>query len=142
MFLGNVVSQEGIMADPSKIEAVVQWTQPKNASKIRSFLILAGYYRRFVENFSKITTPLTTLTRKGQKFLWSNACENNFQELKERLTSAPFLTIPQGSTRFAIYCDASKLGFGAVLMHHRKVIAYASCRLKDYEKRYPTHDLE
>ena len=78
VFLGHIVSKEGIMVDPAKIEAVMQWTQPKNVTEIRSFLGLAGYYRRFVEGFSKIATPLTVLTRKGQKFTWTEACENSF----------------------------------------------------------------
>ena len=103
---------------------------------------LAGYYRRFIEGFSKIATPMTALTRKGQKFMWIEACENSFQELNKRLTTALVLTIPQGITGFAIYSDASKLELRAVLMPYGKVIAYASRQLKDYEKKYPTHDLE
>ena len=87
---------------------------------------LAEYYRRFVEGFSKIATPMTTLTRKGQKFTSTKACDNSFQELKRRLTTAQVLTIPQGATGFSIYCDASKFGLGAVLIQHSKVIAYAS----------------
>ena len=102
---------------------------------------LAGYYRRFVDGFSKIVTPMTALTQKGQKFIWTEACENSFQELKKRLTTALVLTIPQGITGSAIYCDASKLGLGAILIQHSKVIAYASYQLKAYEKRYPTHEL-
>ena len=101
---------------------------------------LAGYYRRFVDGFSKIVTPMTALTQKGQKFMWTEACENSFQELKKRLNTASVLTIPQGTTGFAIYCDASKLGLGAILIQHSMMIAYASRQLKDYEKRYPTHD--
>ena len=142
IFLGHVVAKEGIMVDPAKIEAVLQWSQPKNILEIRSFLGLAGYYRRFVEGFSKIAIPLTLLTRKGHKFTWTEACEKSFQELKTRLTTAPVLTIPHGNNGFAIYCDASKHGLGAVLMQNGKVVAYASRQLKDYETRYPTHDLE
>ena len=130
------------MMDPAMIEAVVQWSQPKNVTEIRSFLGLAGYYRRFVESFSKIVTPMTSLTLKVQKFTGTEACENSFQELKRRLTTAPVLKIPQGTTGFSIYCDASKLGLGAVLMQYGKMIAYASHQLKDYVKRYPTHDFQ
>ena len=101
---------------------------------------LAGYYRRFVDGFSKIVTPMTSLTLKVQKFTGTEACENSFQELKKRLNTASVLTIPQGTTGFAIYCDASKLGLGAILIQHSKMIAYASRQLKDYEKRYPAHD--
>ena len=103
---------------------------------------LAGYYRRFVEDFSKIAAPLTNLTRKGRKYEWTDACEKSFQELKKRLTTAPVLAIPEGNDGFVIYSDASKMGLGAVLMQNEKVIAYASRQLKDYEKNYPTHDLE
>ena len=103
---------------------------------------MAGYYRKFIEGFSKIALPLTTLTKKGKKFEWTAECEKSFQELKTRLTSAPILTLPEGTEGFVIYCDASKMGLGAVLMQVDKVIAYASRQLKDYEKNYPTHDLE
>ncbi|WP_457833166.1 ribonuclease H family protein, partial [Staphylococcus aureus] len=110
--------------------------------EVRSFLGLAGYYRRFVEGFSRIATPLTQLTRKDIKFVWSKECEKSFQELKRRLISAPVLTIPSGSDGFVIYSDASGKGLGCVLMQHGKVIAYASRQLKEYERNYPTHDLE
>ena len=126
VFLGHVVSSAGIMVDPAKVEAVKQLSQPKTVTEIRSFLGLVGYYRKFVEGFSKLAMPLTQLTRKGHKFIWSETCEKSFQELKTRLTTAPVLTIPQGEDGFSIYCDASKQGLGAVLMQHGKVIAYAS----------------
>ena len=128
--------------DPSKIEAVSKWNRPTNVSEVRSFLGLAGYYRRFVEGFSKIAMPLTQLTRKNHKFEWTEACEKSFQDLKQRLVSAPVLTIPSGSGGLVIYSDASKQGLGCVLMQNGKVIAYASRQLKDYEQKYPTHDLE
>ena len=92
-------------------------------TEIRSFLELAGYYRRFVEGFAKIETALT---RKEHKYNWTESCERSFQELKKRLTTAPVFTIPQGSTGFTIYYDASKSGLGAVLVQHGKVVAYAS----------------
>ncbi|KAL5773478.1 hypothetical protein ACOSQ2_013402 [Xanthoceras sorbifolium] len=93
---------------------------------IRSFLGLAGYYRKFVEGFSRIATPLTKLTRKEEKFVWSEACQQSFDELKRRLTSAPVLTLPSGKDGFTVYCDASRQGLGCVLMQNEKVIAYAS----------------
>ena len=142
VFLGHVVSSKGISVDPSKIEAVVNWSRPTNVGEIRSFLGLAGYYRRFVEGFSKIASPLTQLTRKNVKFQWSEECEKSFQELKHRLVSAPILTIPSASAGFVIYSDASKKGLGCVLMQDGKVVAYASRQLKTYEQNYPTHDLE
>ena len=141
-FLGHVVSKDGICVDPAKVEAILNWEQPKTVTEVRSFLGLAGYYRRFVEGFSRIATPLTQLTRKNTKFEWNEQCEKSFQEFKKRLVSAPVLTIPSRSGGFVIYSDASGKGLGCVLMQNGKVIAYASRQLKDYEKNYPTHDLE
>ena len=103
---------------------------------------MAGYYRKFVEGFSKIAAPLTRLTRKEEPFLWSETCQQSFDELKRRLTSAPVLTLPLGQDGFAMYCDASMQGLGCVLMQNDKVIAYASRQLKKHEQNYPTHDLE
>ncbi|KAL0544935.1 hypothetical protein IC582_020065 [Cucumis melo] len=141
-FLGHVVSKAGVSVDPAKIEAVTGWTRPSTVSEVRSFLGLAGYYRRFVENFSRIATPLTQLTRKGVPFVWSKACEDSFQNLKQKLVTAPVLTVPDGSGSFVIYSDASKKGLGCVLMQQGKVVAYASRQLKSHEQNYPTHDLE
>ncbi|KAL0562098.1 hypothetical protein IC582_002548 [Cucumis melo] len=141
-FLGHVVSKAGVSVDPAKIEAVTGWTRPSTVSEVRSFLGLAGYYRRFVENFSRIATPLTQLTRKGVPFVWSKACEDSFQTLKQKLVTAPVLTVPDGSGSFVIYSDASKKGLGCVLMQQGKVVAYASRQLKSHKKNYPTHDLE
>ncbi|KAL0556807.1 hypothetical protein IC582_005324 [Cucumis melo] len=141
-FLGHVVSKAGVSVDPAKIEAVTGWTRPSTVSEVRSFLGLAGYYRRFVENFSRIATPLTQLTRKGVPFVWSKACEDSFQNLKQKLVTAPVLTVPDGSGSFVIYIDASKKGLGCVLMQQGKVVAYASRQLKSHEQNYPTHDLE
>ncbi|KAL0544273.1 hypothetical protein IC582_019386 [Cucumis melo] len=141
-FLGHVVSKAGVSVDPAKIEAVTGWTRPSTVSEVRSFMGLAGYYRRFVENFSRIATPLTQLTRKGAPFIWSKACEDSFQNLKQKLVTAPVLTVPDGSGSFVIYSDASKKGLGCVLMQQGKVVAYASRQLKSHEQNYPTHDLE
>ena len=142
MFLGHVISKDGIIVVPNKIEAMVNWDRPTNVSEVRSFLGLAGYYRRFVDGFPRITTHLTQLTRKNDKFKWKEECEKCFQELKWRLVIAPVLTIPSGIGGFVIYSDASHKGLGCMLMQNGKVVAYASCQLKNYEKNYPTHDLE
>src|SRR5262249_59328362 len=141
-FLGHVISKEGIAVDPSKVQAVLEWSVPRTPSEIWSFLGLAGYYRRFIQGFSSLAAPLTHLTWKNVKFVWSQECDQSFQELKARLTSAPVLSLPDGSGGFVIYADASRLGLGCVLMQHGKVIAYASRQLKDHELNYPTHDLE
>ncbi|GJX03572.1 reverse transcriptase domain-containing protein [Tanacetum coccineum] len=141
-FLGHVVNQNGIHVDPSKIEAVKNWKTPTTPSEIRSFLGLAGYYRRFIANFSKIVKPLTTLTQKNQKYVWGEEQENAFQTLKNNLCDAPILTLPDGVEDLVVYCDASNQGLGCVLMQRGKVIAYASRQLKIHEKNYTTHDLE
>ena len=93
-FLGHVISKGGIVVDPSKVDAVSQWESPKSVFEVRSFLELVGYYRRFIEGFSKLAMPLTLLTRKGQACVWDAKSEKSFQELKKRLTSAPVLILP------------------------------------------------
>ena len=139
-FLGNVISGSGIAVDPAKVAAIQDWVRPKNASDVRSFLGLAGYYRRFIKDFSKIAAPLTGLTKKNQVFRWDDKCEQAFVILKERLTSAPVLTIPSGNDEMVVYTDACGTGLGAVLMQKDKVVAYASRQLKPHERNYPTHD--
>ena len=116
MFLGHVVSNEGIFVDPRKVEAIVGWEQPKNVTKIRSFLGLAGYYRRFVEKFSLIAAPLTRLTRKRVKFDWDDKCERSFQELKNHLVTTPVLVLPMVGVGFVVFSDASRQGLWCVLM--------------------------
>ncbi|KAA0037766.1 putative polyprotein [Cucumis melo var. makuwa] len=110
VFLGHVVSAKGVSIDPQKVEAVVNWERPTSATEVRSFLGLAGYYRRFIEDFSRLAFPLTTLTRKNVKFEWSNKCEQSFQELKKRLVTTPILALPVTGKDYVIYCDASRLG--------------------------------
>jgi hypothetical protein len=121
---------------------VLKWEPPTTVSEIRSFLGLAGYYRRFIEGFSKIVKPLTSLLEKDKIFIWSAACQNSFKELKKRLTTAPVLAMPDIYKSFDIYCDASKQGLGCVLIQEGHVIAYASRQLRKHEQNYPTHDLE
>ena len=132
-FLGHVIGADGVRVDSQKIEAVKNWPRPTTPTEVRSFLGLAGYYRRFVENFASIAAPMTKLTQKGAKFQWSDACERSFQLLKEKLTTAPVLTLPEGLDGYVVYCDASRVGLGCVLMQHGKVIAYASRQLKKHE---------
>ncbi|GJW09851.1 putative reverse transcriptase domain-containing protein [Tanacetum coccineum] len=141
-FLGHVIDNKGIHVDPAKIESVKDWASPKTPTEIRQFLGLAGYYRRFIEGFSKIAKPMTKLTQKKVKFEWGDKQEAAFQLLKQKLCSAPILALPEGSEDFIVYCDASKKGLGAVLMQREKVISYASRQLKIHEKNYTTHDLE
>ncbi|GJX23005.1 putative reverse transcriptase domain-containing protein [Tanacetum coccineum] len=141
-FLGHVIDNSGIHVDPAKIEAVKNWASPTTPSEIRQFLGLAGYYRRFIEGFSKIAKPMTELTQKNQKFDWGEEQEEAFQLLKQKLCVAPILALPEGSEDFVVYCDASIKGLGVVLMQRMKVIAHASRQLKIHDKNYTTHDLE
>ncbi|XP_071676908.1 uncharacterized protein [Lolium perenne] len=141
-FLGHVISAGGVSVDPSKIQSIMEKKAPTNQTEIRAFLGLAGYYRKFVEGFSSIARPLTQLLKKDKKFEWTDKCEASFQELKKRLVTAPVLTMPDITKDFDVYCDASKLGLGSVLMQEGKVIAYLSRQLRPHEMNYPTHDLE
>ncbi|XP_069147079.1 uncharacterized protein [Solanum lycopersicum] len=120
-FLGHVVSKDGVMVDPSKIETVKNWVRPTNVSEIRSFVGLASYYRRFVKGFSSIASQLTNLTKQNVPFVWSDECEESFQKLKTLLTTAPILTLPVEGKNFIVYCDASYSGLGAVLMQEKSV---------------------
>ncbi|GKC21199.1 putative reverse transcriptase domain-containing protein [Tanacetum coccineum] len=113
-----------------------------HTTEIRQFLGLAGYYRRFIEGFSKIAKPLTELTQKNKKYSWGKDQESAFQLLKQKLCEAPILALPEGNNDFVIYCDTSHQGLGAVLMQREKVIAYASRQLKPHEENYTTHNLE
>jgi hypothetical protein len=141
-FLGHIITNGGIKVVPGKISQILNWKQPTDVSKNRSFLGLAGYYRRFIEGFSKIVKPLTSPLEKGKEFKWDEACQKCFEELKERLTTTPVLIMPDIHKGFDVYCDASHLGLGCVLMQEGKVIAYASRQLQKHEKNYPTCDLE
>ncbi|XP_019056493.1 PREDICTED: uncharacterized protein LOC109116118 [Tarenaya hassleriana] len=141
-FLCHVISSQGVQVDPAKIEAVMEWKTPTNATEIRSFLGLAGYYRRFVEGFAKLAKPMTKLTGKNVWSDWTPECEASFAELKRRLTTAPILALPWPGILFEVYTDASRQGLGCVLMQEGHVIAYASRQLRKHEENYPTHDLE
>ena len=125
-FLGHTISSEGISVDPTKVQEVMDWEPPTSVHQIRSFLGLAGYYRRFIPDFSRIAKPMTELLKKGVKFVWDDKCEEAFQTLKARLTTAPVLATPDSTKSFDVYCDASGTGLGCVLMQDNRVIAYAS----------------
>ncbi|KAK5835561.1 hypothetical protein PVK06_011253 [Gossypium arboreum] len=125
-FLGHVVSTEGIKVDPRKIEAFLEWKPPRSVSEIRSFLGLAGYYRRFVEGFSVLAAPLTKLIRKGVPFVWTETQQEAFEKLKKVLTEAPVLIQPESGKDFTVYSNASHVGLGYALMQEGKVVAYAS----------------
>ena len=120
----------------------MSWERPKSVFEIHSFLGLAGYYRRFIEDFSRLAAPMTRLTGKGVKFMWNDLCEKAFRELKRRLTSAPILIVSEQGQRYTVFCDGSRNRLGCVLMQSRRVVAYGFRQLKNHEQNYPTHDLE
>nr|GFB32460.1 putative reverse transcriptase domain-containing protein [Tanacetum cinerariifolium] len=119
-FLGHMIDSQGIHVDPAKIESVRDWASPKSPTEICQFLGLAGYYRRFIEGFLKITKPMTKLTQKKVKFEWGDKQEAAFKLLKQKLCGAPILALPEGTEEFIVYCDASNKGLGAVLMQREK----------------------
>jgi len=120
--LGHVVSNKGISVDPSKIQAVKNWPIPKSATEIKSFIGLAGYYRRFVQDFSKIVAPLTKLTKKGENYVWTDECASASEKLKNKLITTPILKAPLGTGGMVIYSDASEKGLGCVLIQHGHVV--------------------
>jgi ribonuclease HI len=141
-FLGHFILKGGISMDPSKVQDVLSWNMPTSVGDIQSFLGLAGYYRRFIKGFSKISKPLIKLLKKDKKFVWTSACDASFQELKKRLATVLILVMPDMEKPFSIYCDASGQGLGCVLMQDGHVVVYASRQLRKHEAHYPTHDLE
>jgi hypothetical protein len=141
-FLGHIISNGGISVDPAKVKEIMAWSIPTTITEIWSFLGLAGYYRRFIEGFSKIAKPMTSLLEKGREFKWDEKCQESFDQLKKRLMSPPMLVMPDLQKGFDIYCDACGQGLGCVLMQEGHATTYASCQLRKQELNYPTHDLE
>jgi hypothetical protein len=111
--------------DPSKWSEVLDWKPPTSVSQVRSFLGLVGYYRMFILNFSRIAKSITELLKKGNKYVWSDACDVAFKNLKKLLTTTPVLAQPDIAKLFDIYCDASGIGLGGVLMQEGRVISYS-----------------
>jgi hypothetical protein len=141
-FLGHVISPEGITVDPGKVKKVLDWKPPTSVLEVWSFLGLAGYYRKFIPNFSKIAKPITKLLKKGNKCVWSDSCDEAFRNLKKSLTTSPILAQPDVAKPFDVFCDASGTGLGGVLMQEGRVILYSSWQLRCHDEHYPTHDLE
>ncbi|KAI9187093.1 hypothetical protein LWI28_024339 [Acer negundo] len=141
LFLGYVIFGEGLQVDESKIEAVRQWPQPKTITEVRSFHGLTSFYRRFIPHFSSIMAPVTECM-KGVKFQWTTETEEGFQQIKEKLITAPILVLPDFSQPFELHSDASKVGIGAVLSQGRKPVAYFSEKLSGSRVPYSTYDIE
>jgi hypothetical protein len=142
LFLGHIINRDGLAVDPKKVVAILDWKAPKDVRGIKSFIGMAGYYRCVIEGFSKIARPMVDLLAKKVEFKWTPACQESFEKLKQKLTTAPILVLPDVHKSFSVYCDASYTRLGCVLMQEGKVVAYSSRQLKVHEKNYPTHDLE
>jgi hypothetical protein len=128
--------------DPAKVTTILGWKIISSITEVQSYLGLAGYYRRFIERFSKIAKPMTSLLEKGKEFKWTCECQESFNQMRFKLMAAPVLIMPDLQKSFDIYCDVSRQGLGCVLMQEGHVIAYASRQLWKHELNYPTHDLE
>ena len=140
VFLGHIISGEGIATDPEKTRLVEEWPAPTNLKQLRGYLGLTGYYRRFVQDYAKIAAPLNYLTRKNQSFTWTEKCQEAFEELKKRLVSPPILAMPNDDGPFVLDCDACDTSIGSVLSQVQKgeerVIAYAGRILTRSELNY------
>jgi hypothetical protein len=141
-YLGHIISAAGVATDPDKIQAVLQWPSPSSVRELRSFLGLAGYYRRFVKHFGLISKPLTELLRKGAIFVWTDVQEHAFVALKEALTSAPVLALPDFTKPFVVEIDASGYGIGAVLMQNGHPLAFLSKALGPKSRGLSTYEKE
>jgi hypothetical protein len=124
--LGHIINRDGLAVDPKKVAAILDWRAPKDIRGIKGFIRMADYYRRFIEGFSKIARLMTALLAKKVEFKWTPACQESFEMLKQKLTTAPMLVLPDVHKPFLVYCDASYSGLGCVLMEEGKVVAYSS----------------
>ena len=139
-YLGHVVSEEGIQTSPEKTQAIDNWPIPRNVTEVRSFLGLCSYYRKFVKDFALIASPLHSLTKKGNAFMWTAECQMSFDELRKAMVTTPILASPDFSQPFILDTDASDKAIGAVLLQvidgNERVCAYASRTLSKSERKY------
>eukprot|EP00253_Pinus_taeda_P016653 PITA_16653 len=135
-YFGHIITKDGIAVDPEKIKTLM------DVVDIRSFMGLVGYYRWFVEGFSRVAYPITSLQKKGKAFTWTAKCQKKIEQLKHLLTTAPILRIVDPGKDYMVCTDASKEGVGGVLMQEGKVIDYESRKLKEHEQKYSPYDLE
>ena len=137
---GHVISEEGISVDSDIIREIMEWFVPEDVSDVWSFMGITSYYRKFIEGFSKIMNPITSLQKKGKIFVWDLKCEERFKKLKELLTNVLILKIAYRNKDFVVCTEACNEGLGGVLMQEGHVIAYESRKLKIHEKNYATYD--
>lgn len=141
-YLGHIISGQGVATDPAKITTLQQWSAPTDDKQLRSFLGLAGYYRKFIKNYGLISRPLTDLLKKNVQFLWTPQTQLCFDTLKEALVTAPVLSLPNFSKEFWVETDASDKGIGAALMQQGHPIAYLSKALSKKSQALSTYEKE
>jgi hypothetical protein len=125
-FLGHIINRDRLDVDPKKVADILDFKAPRDVRGIKSFIGMAGYYRRFIEGLSKIARPMIALLAKKVEFKWTPDCQESFETLKKKLTTTPVLILPDVHKPFSVYCDASYTGLGCVLMQERRVVAYSS----------------
>ena len=140
--LGHVISDEGIVVDPAKVEAIMEWSTSTNVPEVCRFMGLEKYYRQFVEDFLKIENLITELQKKNKKFVWTQKCVEAFGRIKEMLTTTPILKVPDMDEDILVCTNASKEGLGRVLIEDGRVITYISRKIRRHEENYATHDVE
>ena len=145
--MGLIISKGHIAMDEGKVKAILEWPVPKNVKDIQAFLGFANFYRRFIEDFSGIVKPMTSLLRKDAPWKWTQAEEESFKTLKDRFTNAPVLVMPDMTKQFIVEADASDFATGAVLSQKQddgKIhpIAFMSKSLNDAERNYEIYDKE
>jgi hypothetical protein len=124
--LGHIINRDGLAVDSKKVADIMDWKAPRDVRGIKSFIRMAGYYRCFIEGFSKIVRPMIAILAKKVEFKWTLECQESFETLKKKLTTSPVLILPDVHKPFSVYCDASYTGLGCVLMQEERVVVYSS----------------